>query len=408
MPGKLWGFTIGGGNRDRALNLLKIYEISVHTVEEHVERLGARYSSSGQALGKQCFFPIFIDGDWYILNPKSRWWDGIAQYRAAAVVREGSILRNINSGQTRFFWFKGLDANGEPKLIELQERAAWNIASKYFEHTNIYCIEHEQQHIGSISLESLGHVPDDVFAALAKLNPLEQHLRGVLIFEMADYDLVRKILSYINTSAIKATKIVKLPNDVDKLHGTPVVLLAEAPQDRLDSLKIIIEEATGIKLEPVENMLEGSKREIYTRILFIGKERGCFADGIFYVPLDALEDVLRVLDLATSICELNNIEVETKNLEKLVATWWSVKNDGDANFMLDALLRYIDDGNFVHEFMAKPQNREIAKNWHDNLVRNHFRTSIPNALLKKVGDYLAVWPNINIEKGDKTVQQGES
>jgi hypothetical protein len=117
-----WGFDAKGGERQQILDSLANYGIPVHTIEEHVETLSARYSVERQELGNYCFLQLFIEGDWLALNPMTREWDLLEQQRSAALVREGSILCNENIGQVRYFWFKGFTTNREPKLIPLQER----------------------------------------------------------------------------------------------------------------------------------------------------------------------------------------------------------------------------------------------------------------------------------------------
>lgn len=392
-----WGFDAKGGERQQILDSLANYGIPVHTIEEHVENLSARYSVERQELGNYCFLQLFIEGDWLALNPMTREWDLLEQQRSAALVREGSILCNENIGQVRYFWFKGFTTNREPKLIPLQERAAWNIASKYFNKRTIYWVENKQSQIGSISLMSLGYLPQDIFTALVKLNPFKDHIDKLLVFQSCDIDLVQIILSYINIDLVKAEAIIKLATDADQFHGTPLLSLSEVPQHQIITLCKLISQITGIETSIQGNSIQGTINGKTIKLIFIGKERGCFYKNTFYVTTNIFDDVKRMKHLLLSIQEFLGVNSKTEEVDRQLALNWSPKQQGDYLFLLGVLLDNLDYSNFVEEFLSIPAQRHIVENWHESILRGHLNDSMMFKLQKKIGDYLAQCPKVTGE-----------
>lgn len=396
VSGKRWGFETTKENHQHILNMLNICSVPVHTLEEHVCNLEARYDSKSLKLGKQCYLDLTEGDEWYILNPQTRSWCEIIPFCGGMLVREGSVLRCDLKGDIKFYWFKGLGEDSSPKILELQKRAAWNIAARYFEPRPVYWIEHKELGVGAITSASLGGLPDDIFAALVKFRPFEKHIHGLFIFESEDYELAKKVLGYINARTIKSTNVVILPGDPDKLHGTPVISLSETPIDRIDSFKTILATIAGDEVRLGDNSIEVPSSGGNFKVVFVGRSKGCAIGKTFYVPLNAIEDTRRIFKLVAAIGECFKMNVDV--VEKLFVLNWSAKNEADTSFMLEAFIRNIDDPEFVQKLMTLPENRNLVCQWHEGVTKDYVKTSVPLQVLKKIGKHLAAWPNLNIER----------
>ncbi|MEJ5327091.1 MAG: hypothetical protein WHU54_02415 [Candidatus Bathyarchaeia archaeon] len=385
MAGNRWGFQTTKDNHQHILNMLNICSVSVHTLEEHVKNLESRYNAEPLKLGKQCYVNQLSGENWRVLNPQTRSWCMLHPVYSGILLREGSIYCCELHGENKYYWFKNISEDGTPKIIEIKKRAAWNIAVRYFEPKLAYWIEDNELGIGVVTTDSLGGLPDDIFATLVKFRPLEKHLPGLLIFEKDDYELVKKVLSCINTKLIKSTNVTMLPGDPDKLHGTPIIPISEMPLDRVNSIKTILSKISGSDVISSDDCIKIKSDKKEMKIIFIGKSRGCTVNGTFYVPMGAIEDAHRIYGLFQAVSKYFKSNID---IEKFFVLNWCARNEADLSYILDAFIRYLDDAEFVEAFLKVQKNYEIIHQWYDSTTKDYLNVNVPFDMLKKVGRYL--------------------
>jgi hypothetical protein len=367
--GSFWGFSVLSTQRKAVIQQVKDIGITVHTLEDHVEMLSSRYGPGIRKLGPPVFVNLPMAGRWLEFNPKKREWKRLYTYKKGpifgATTRAGSVMKCSGKHMDAYFVVFTSGQN-LPQLQRVRKVAAWDIIGRMFEPSQAFWVAYEEKGIAVIQMTYLKNIPDTVFNTLVRFKPEEGHIKDVMVFELADFDYVARVLSWIKTELVKSTELLKLPGDTDKVHGTPVVSVGHLKSDEQSGhhLSALLEmlRDLGAEVQEYDEHILVSAGKGSVKLSFVERERSHTAGTDVYVALQVLTDPPKVLELLTML--QYKLGMRAADKEKVLFTNWPLHLPSDLSFIVASIVRcWEEDRDFVPSIVAGSGRAEVLKRW---------------------------------------------
>ena len=400
---------------------LKKSGISVHTVREHAEIVCETHTSK-RKLGKRKFVELASGVKWQYIDPKLHNWtylndlqekydymdykDRFLRNAKSTILRGGQVIRSINNSDKKYFIYFG-------RLEEIEKRAAENLAARYYEKRDGYWLtEEEDSGVGIIPLSSIGLIPEDIFISFQKLRPYDDWIDGHCLFDINDFDIVKKLAQIMNTRLVKVSKFLDVPavnslagtvaankrawavkkgirprNEVRKIRKMALIPLKAIEPDKLKRFTSI-HEKIGVKVDHKPDHLQLNFEKSSIGVSFIVSEelKTIRLDSnlnVAYVPIDYLYDVSQIMKIMKAHAKKNGRKV---NIKKLLAQEWTVESEGDLNFFFEVFFANIKDESFVKNIIKSPERKKVLKEWYN--ANNNPSCSASFNMLRTVGNLL--------------------
>jgi hypothetical protein len=358
--GKYWGFIARPENYRAILDIIRKDSILVHTLEDHLSSIGSFYGPEIKPLGPNIFVSLPAGTEWQYLDNVTRLWTYMNCFttggNSAANIRGGSILRCNQNGMLRYFKLESLGTKLHPLG---SKRAAYNLAMKYFLFKKIYWIPHDKYWV--IPIHQLGMLPDEVFDCFSRMRPFPGVLDGLLVFAEEDLGIVTKFMRSIKIGMVRSSKMVQLPNDKSKVKGTPLIPLSDIRPERLLCIKVLTE-SIGTKTFHDEDYISVKTQSDSFRIGFIPDEQYQVMADTLYFPFDELANPEKLFELLKLV--FKRLKMGTHNLDQKMALNLDISSKLDENFIINVMLKYVEDGTFISALLLDDTRNKIVQNWY--------------------------------------------
>ena len=377
---------------------LKKSGINVHTVREHAENICNIYKSK-RLLGPRKFVELSNGARWDCIDAKLHNWtylndlqendhynDRFLKNVKSTILRRGQVIRSTDGSDVKYFIYVG-------RLQEIEKRAAGNLAARYYEKRDSYWLtEEEDSGVGIIPLNSIGLIPEDVWLSFVKLRPYDEWINGHCLFDVSDFDIVKKLAQIMNSRLVKVSKFLDVPevmtmgarqkyslrawkartgrqqqpNDFRQKKMALIPTKAIEP-DKLKRLTIIYEKI-GVKVDHKPDHLQLNFEKSSLGLSFIVSADLTTARQdqnlkVVYVPIDYLYDVSKVMMMVKAHAKTNRIKL---NIKKLLAQEWTVESEGDINFFLEVFFANIKDESFIKNVTKSQERKKVLNEWYED------------------------------------------
>lgn len=366
--GSLSGFYTPPDAYNQVVEIFASANLPLHTLEAHVGGLKRLYSRKYKQLGQTRFLELPQGMVWQVFEPVARNFVRLSTIvtprGSSALVQVDSVLRTFYGGNPTYYWFRGINKDGTPAMYNVEKRAAYNITVPYLKPAVAYWAAHPEQGFGVVPEWQLSRsIPDDIFDALIRLRPTAQKIPGLFIFDSADFELVRVALSYMSIDLRVAKQVVKLPFHADKLHGAPVVPLADVPSSRLAAFLHSVKELAAV------DWVEGDPHIVIhtprgpVRLAFVYSPHGSGTGDGLYISIDVLSDPESVAEALQEIIPQFGAEVSKNSINKSLACAWPPDDGPGAAYCTTVFIQNYGDGIFASKFLSNPARRAVIEKW---------------------------------------------
>lgn len=384
-----WGFVVDITQRGSIVQQLRDVGITIHTLENHVEILKSRYNKTIRKMGEPVYVSLPLLGSWFQFDPQKRIWTSLYTFKTAfkneigANALNRSVLKCRNNQGDSYFMVITSNDN-KPNVIRVRKKAAYDIIGTMFEPSQAFWIPSKNLSVAIIQRIYLKNIPDLIFNTLVRFKPVKDHIDGAFVFEIGDFELIKEILSWIKTELVESSEIVKMPGDIDKLRGTPIISLENLNRDdvfniRLHSLLLMLEEIGG-SINELSDHIVISGVKCTVNLYFIERERSFTDGGIVYVALKVLSDPSKILELLKML--KNKTGLYGLNIEKILVQAWPLLVLSDLEFVTDSIVKYYEsEREFVPSIINTQKRYESLQRWLNEAKTGSIKTDLKKIII---------------------------
>ncbi|AJA92406.1 hypothetical protein T478_1399 [Candidatus Nitrosopelagicus brevis] len=364
---RLAGFRVPLEIVDQTIDFLRKIDVTVHDLLTHVRNVFSGYTKETLSLGRHRFVKLPKGREHRFLDPKTRRWIYIKnpENSIGVPLREHQIIKCENQGNDEYYY---LGAEEELHLVD--KRAAFNLASRTFTNRTVYWADHKMLGFGTIKLNSLGMIPDDIFNSLTRLRPNEVILYGMLYFKITYFELLKVFLKANKINLLKCEDFVTLPGDNGKASGSPLISLSDIESEKIQTISNLIEKLNG-KITKTKTELKVTFENDSYSILFVDNDSSraipVHEENKLYIPIALIENIREFEASAHKILYRAGKKLDIK---KTLAECVEISNDADLSFVTECLTENIDDIDFIKKLLSDPSKESYLRNWFEDLVKN--------------------------------------
>ncbi|HYL66604.1 MAG TPA: hypothetical protein VEU72_05575 [Nitrosopumilaceae archaeon] len=376
-----WTCVVDSSKRAEFLDSLWGISITMHTLNDHVKVLTKLYKPDSRRLGALEEFELPSPESWEEFNPKSRVWDMIKvkqkNTKFFAKVNLGNILKHSSFEGTSYF--RAYLNNDLPVLAPMEKRGAYNIMATITEPTAAYWKTDSTNERGFIENKQLINIPDEIFNILRRLGTTDKRIPEMLIFEYADYEIVKTILGCIKIDLIKSTDTMTAL--FEKTSVTPIII-ENLEKERLQAMLDIITEIGGkIESENEHFTISGKKGSV--KLTFVDNDKS-IQDGIeIRISISAFEDPARFTEILYMIKK--RLGLQDLPLETMVSQHWPIITDSDLQYVVQSAISWWASNSVLASNIIGEKNKFAkVKEWFSKIKEGKIRSNLDTITLGKI------------------------
>ncbi|MDE1852718.1 MAG: hypothetical protein KGI38_03100 [Thaumarchaeota archaeon] len=366
--GDMVGFYAPKDKLPHVLAMFKTVGFHVHTLEEHVDCLALRYSGQSEDFGELRFVQLPAGEGWQVYDPDSRDFVYLPTFQSSqglgANVKEKSVLRCLVGGVTFFFRFSGSTPEGHQLIHRVDMWAANNLVVPFLRSLPAYWVHHPELGLGVVPSWQLAYLPNEVFDAMKRLNPLPKSMDGLYIFDENDSETVKRLLAYVRVELKPSLEAVQLPFQRDKLHGSPVMPLSDVPAGKLDAFVQALCGIAQATSDRDERSVRISSNRATMPIYFVYGEHGSGVDGKLYVAIPNITSPEKAAFMLQQLAPQLGSQVSDGDVRRRLACLWPTEEPGDAAFCLTVFIENFEKSDFARAFLAGQKHADLVKDWY--------------------------------------------